>query len=45
MTIGRWGQARTWGFYTNGVDDFQIKHVSIIDSIDTLDQTKKRQWF
>ncbi|HLM62262.1 MAG TPA: carbohydrate-binding protein, partial [Pyrinomonadaceae bacterium] len=41
MTTGRWGEARTWGFYTNGVDDFQIKHVSIIDSIDTLDQTKE----
>ena len=41
MTINRWGQNRTWAFYTNGVDDFQIKHVSIIDSIDALDQTKE----
>ncbi len=41
MTIGRWGDNRTWAFYTNGVDDFRIEHVSIIDSIDTLDQPKE----
>ncbi len=41
MTIGRWGESRTWAFFTNGVDDFQIKHISIIDSIDLLDQLKE----
>ncbi|MDQ3130908.1 MAG: carbohydrate-binding protein [Acidobacteriota bacterium] len=41
MTIGRWGESRTWGFFTNGVDDFHIKHVSIIDSIDTTDELKE----
>ena len=41
MTIGRWGENRTWAFFTNGVDDLQIKHVSIIDSIDDLDQLKE----
>ncbi len=41
ITIGRWGESRTWSFFTNGADDFQIKHVSVIDSIDRLDQTKE----
>jgi PKD repeat protein len=41
MTIGRWGEHRTWAFYTNGVDDFQMKNVSIIDSIDTTDELKE----
>lgn len=45
MTIGRWGDFRTWSFYTNGVDDFHIEHVSIIDSIDNLDQPLEMAMF
>jgi len=41
MTIGRWGEHRTWAVYTNGVDDFQMNHVSIIDSMDTPDELKE----
>jgi hypothetical protein len=39
LTFGRWGNIRGWSFYVSGVDDILIKHVSIIDAIDTPDET------
>lgn len=38
MTFGRWGSARTWTFYLNGVDDFTAKHMTVVDSIQDIDQ-------
>jgi len=37
LTFGRWGNGRTWTFFITAVDDFLIKHVSVVDSIDTPD--------
>lgn len=39
LTYGRWGNNRTWTFYMAGVDDLLIKHVSVIDAIDAIDET------
>ncbi|CAN5474683.1 hypothetical protein BH10ACI3_BH10ACI3_15730 [soil metagenome] len=38
MTFGRWGDSRGWSFYMAGVDDLLMKHVSVIDAIDTPDE-------
>ena len=36
LTQGRFG-SRTWGFYLGGVDDFSLRHVTMIDADDTPD--------
>ena len=38
LTFGRWGTARSWSFHMSGVDDLVIRHVSVIDAIDTQDE-------
>jgi len=38
LTFGRWGTGRGWSFYLAGVDGFSLRHISIIDSIDTPDE-------
>jgi hypothetical protein len=39
LTYGRWGTQRSWTIYMAGVDDLLLKHVSVIDAIDTIDET------
>jgi PKD repeat protein len=38
LTYGRFGDSRGWTFYMAGVDDLSIKHVSVIDANDTVDE-------
>lgn len=39
LTFGRWGDSRSWVFYLAGVDDFSAKHITVVDAIDTPDET------
>ncbi len=42
LTFGRWGEGgRSWTFYMAGVDDLSIKHVSVVDNIDTPDEERE----
>lgn len=41
LTFGRWGTHRSWTFYMAGVDDLAIRHVSVIDAIDTPDEPQE----
>jgi hypothetical protein len=41
MAAGRWGDARTWGFYIGGADDLLVSHVSIVDSINVPDDYRE----
>ncbi|MFZ1702492.1 MAG: PKD domain-containing protein [Pyrinomonadaceae bacterium] len=38
LTFGRWGTARSWSFYIAGVDGFSLKHISVIDAMETPDE-------
>lgn len=41
LTFGRWGETRSWAFHIGGVDDLSIRHVTVIDSIDTPDEPRE----
>ena len=38
LTFGRWGTARGWSFYLAGVDSLSLRHISIIDAIESPDE-------
>ncbi len=38
LTFGRWGTSRGWSFYLAGVDGLTLRHISIIDAIETPDE-------
>ncbi|HEX3102269.1 MAG TPA: hypothetical protein VHQ01_10770, partial [Pyrinomonadaceae bacterium] len=41
LTGGRWGTARTWVFYLHGVDDLSVRHISVIDAIETSNDERE----
>ena len=41
ITFGRWGETRTWAFHISGVDDFSVRHATMIDAIDTPDESQE----
>lgn len=41
LTFGRWGTTRSWAFFMSGVDDLVIRHVTVIDAIDTPDEAQE----
>lgn len=38
-TFGRWGVDRSWVFYMAGVDDLSVKHITVVDANETIDET------
>lgn len=41
LTFGRWGTQRGWAFYTSGVDDLSIRHITAVDTIDTPNEPRE----
>jgi hypothetical protein len=39
VTFGRWGSERGWAISLGGVDDLTLDHITIVDNIDTPDES------